>query len=116
MNNKNTDIMKNQYGSSYEGKVVNGIPHGKGIITYPKGDIYEGDMKRGLRHGKGTMTSPDGYKYEGEFRNDKQKNGLGTMTFPDGNIKSVVVKNDEFIMCCSPKDIINLIQKSKSIN
>ena len=46
MNNKNTDIMKNQYGSSYEGKVVNGIPHGKGIITYPKGDIYEGDMTK----------------------------------------------------------------------
>jgi hypothetical protein len=90
---KNTDVMKNQYGSSYEGEVVNGIPHGKGMISYLEGDKYEGDMKRGMKHGKGTLTTPDGYKYEGEFRNDKQKDGLGTMTFPNGNIKNVVVNN-----------------------
>ena len=31
-------------GYLYEGDVLDGIPHGRGKITFKTGDIYEGDF------------------------------------------------------------------------
>ena len=41
-------------GNRYEGHVVNGKPHGKGILYRADGDRYEGDFVDGKRTGKGT--------------------------------------------------------------
>ena len=37
-------------------------------ITYV-GGVYTGEIKDGLPHGKGTMTYPDGSKHEGIWKN-----------------------------------------------
>lgn len=40
-------------GGSYEGQTVDGIPHGKGRMTYKDGSYYDGDWSNGIMHGKG---------------------------------------------------------------
>ena len=66
--------------SSYEGRLKNGIPDGKGKMTSFDGKtVYEGNFKNGRKHGKGKVTYPDGTGYEGEFK-DGEKHGKGKMT------------------------------------
>ena len=40
-------------GDLYVGAVRNGVPHGKGVKTWPNGHRYEGDWNNGEREGKG---------------------------------------------------------------
>lgn len=40
-------------GGSYKGQTVDGIPHGKGRMTYKDGSYYDGDWSNGIMHGKG---------------------------------------------------------------
>ena len=42
-------------GIRYDGEFKNGLPHGKGAITYPNGDRYEGELKNGDKHGQWYM-------------------------------------------------------------
>ena len=101
-------------GSIYNGELMNGKPHGKGLITFgsdaPDIKTYEGDFFNGMAHGKGvttyhpeqngshfglyengyrqgkgTSTWPDGSIYEGNFDRDKF-HGLGKYTSPSGKI------------------------------
>ncbi len=54
--------------SYYEGQVVNGLRHGKGVYTNSKeGVVYEGEWKNGLRHGKGVLKYRNGSVYEGDW-------------------------------------------------
>ena len=39
-------------------------------LEFPNGAIYEGQVLDGKRHGKGIYTWKDGTKYEGSFEND----------------------------------------------
>ncbi|OPZ58557.1 MAG: MORN repeat protein [Candidatus Aminicenantes bacterium ADurb.Bin508] len=73
-------------GSKYEGEVVNGKPHGRGIQTKPDGGRYVGDWVDGKKHGKGVMTWPEGARYEGDFV-DGNFHGKGTYTWPEGYYK-----------------------------
>ena len=57
----------------YTGEVSDGVPHGKGIMTYP-------DEGPDNESGRGT--------YEGEWKEGKQ-NGQGTLFYPDGTISYV---------------------------
>ena len=74
-------------GSKYVGEWENGMQNGQGTYIYGKGrwegDKYEGGWKDGVMNGQGTFTFHDGGKYEGEFKDDK-RNGQGTYTYPDG--------------------------------
>jgi uncharacterized caspase-like protein len=56
--------------SSYEGQVVDGKPHGKGVQIHNNGDRYEGEWRHGLGHGKGYWYGADGHYVDGEWKND----------------------------------------------
>jgi len=60
----------------YEGDIVNGVPHGKGKLTFSSGGIYEGDFVWGKRTGKGKLIFSDNTFYEGDFE-DGNKTGKG---------------------------------------
>lgn len=71
----------------YEGELVNGRPHGRGVFLFNDGGRYEGDFVKGIISGKGAMdyTIPSsGYHYEGDFVNGN-RHGKGVYTFPSGN-------------------------------
>ena len=68
---------------SYDGEQINGLPFGKGKLTFKDGNVYEGDFQNGKMHGKGKLTWADGKVYEGEYKDDK-KDGQGTFTWSDG--------------------------------
>ena len=66
---------KNGVSFTYTGKIVDGMPEGKGTGHYPYGS-YTGEYKHGLRQGKGKFISTDGSnKYEGTFSNDSYEEG-----------------------------------------
>jgi hypothetical protein len=80
-------------GSSYEGQVVDGNPHGKGIQVREDGYRYEGEWKDGVSHGKGDMYGPEEHHYHGDWKNDVfdgfgiviNKHGRYEGGFVDGN-------------------------------
>ena len=71
----------------YVGKARNGIPNGKGELTYNEHDsrkYYKGDFKDGMRHGKGKLVFRNDAYYDGEWVNDKYE-GYGEESLPGGN-------------------------------
>lgn len=64
---------------SYEGEVVNGVPHGEGTSEHP-GETYAGHWHSGRRSGHGVATLFDGTTYRGDWRNGK-RNGFGTCEY-----------------------------------
>ena len=72
--------------TAYVGEFKDGLPHGKGTLTYSDGAVYSGGFKFGKEHGIGIFICfAHGSKYEGEFQNGK-KHGNGVYTYPDGVI------------------------------
>ncbi len=72
----------------YFGKTRNGIPNGKGEITYNEHDSrrsYKGDFKDGMRHGKGKLIFKNDASYDGEWMYDKY-DGYGEESLPGGNV------------------------------
>ena len=47
---------------------------------------YEGDLVAGKAHGRGVYTLANGNRYDGEFKDDKM-NGRGVKTFANGSPK-----------------------------
>jgi len=79
-------------GEVYQGQVVNGSRHGRGVQTFPSGDRYEGEVAdghitgngvwhfherityvgqvvNGSLHGQGVMSWSEGHRIDGTFRN-----------------------------------------------
>lgn len=75
-------FLRTEYGEgySYEGKLLNNLPHGNGIINYPNGDIRAiGEWKKGRLENYGKTFYQDGKTWEeGHFENGKL-NGLGKL-------------------------------------
>ncbi len=67
-------------GLKYSGKLLNGIPHGYGKLTWQNGDYYEGNFKFGKRNGQGKRVNVDGSEYSGDYIDDKP-HGRGKMLF-----------------------------------
>ena len=66
-------------GEFLEGRFVNGLVNGKGILINDKGDKYIGDFVDSRKHGKGELVSMS-IKYVGEFNNNKM-DGKGKINF-----------------------------------
>jgi len=68
--------------STYEGQLIDGIPNGKGRMTYGRGGFFHsGSYVNGLRHGKGKIIDGSGkILYDGEFKNDEKIDGKGKTT------------------------------------
>ena len=78
------DNLRISEGLKYTGEALDGLPHGKGTMTYPDGQVYVGEFKDGNCHGQGTMTNPNGSSYVGEFY-ENSRTGHGTEIFPSGH-------------------------------
>ena len=113
------------YGGEYSGELVEGKPHGYGVMRFPNGDLYEGewiegemdglgeyfiyDMQWGsftkkykgefskcLRHGKGCMIYEDFSKYQGNWQNN-QRTGHGVCWFANGDRFLGIWKFDQML-------------------
>jgi hypothetical protein len=77
-------------GLRYQGDVVNGRPHGRGVLEWPEDGPwrnekrYEGEFFEGNRHGRGVMTYRNGNRYEGDFAGGRFW-GKGTYIFLGGS-------------------------------
>jgi hypothetical protein len=67
---------------SYQGELLNQLPHGIGSCVYKSGYEYEGEYNAGLHHGSGRMKFPDGTIYQGEFF-ENSITGIGRFIWPN---------------------------------
>ena len=79
-------------GKFYDGEWKDGKFHGKGLAKFTNGESYEGQFEYGLRHGYGCNISSDGSKYEGNYVRDKRE-GQGTLQFASGDVYTGQWKN-----------------------
>jgi hypothetical protein len=105
----------NYRGGQYYGNIRNGIPHGKGTLTWTDGRKYDGMFKAGSFHGSGTYTWPNGDKFIGEWENDDAK-GYGYCLFNNGDRLEGVWSNTQ--SCTSATYIYSngVIEKGKVTN
>lgn len=66
-------------GSTYEGDVLNGMLHGKGLYIWPDGVRYTGDFQFNHLTGQGVYEWPDGSTYKGEVLSSL-RSGFGVFT------------------------------------
>jgi len=99
-----SDIVKLELadGSSYEGQVKDGMPHGKGIQVYSN-DVnpkffkrYEGEWKDGNPDGEGLGHHPNGSYFRGMWKNG-DLHGFGTMSYHDGTSLEGVFENGDAV-------------------
>jgi hypothetical protein len=81
---------------NYEGEMIDGKPHGKGIGSWDSGDRYEGCWRDGRQQGKGIYYYGGGGHYDGYWR-DGNKHGKGILDFEDGDYKDGKWENDHFL-------------------
>ena len=88
-------------GADYAGEVSDGVPHGKGTMTYPEEgpdnefgwSTCEGEWKEGMQNGQGTLLYQDGTaSYVGQWK-DGMHHGPGKWT-SDFNISEGIFKAD----------------------
>ncbi len=68
----------------YEGEWENGQFHGRGILRFSNENRYEGQWNQGKLHGQGIKFFASGAKYEGGFINGNY-HGQGTIRYDDGS-------------------------------
>jgi hypothetical protein len=73
-------------GSSYKGDIDNGVPHGKGLMTWVDGSTYDGEWLDGVHHGFGKYTWADGTHYVGEWFEGRM-HGPGELTYASGAVQ-----------------------------
>jgi len=62
-------------GSHYEGRVVRGLPDGRGREVRPDGTVLEGSFHQGKLHGSGRVTDAQGHTETGEWE-DGELSGI----------------------------------------
>merc|ERR1712142_1128852 len=67
------------------GELREGSYDGQGKYVWACGKVYEGSFVNGLPYGKGVMTYPEGYVYEGRFYNGEMTSG-GTYYTEEGGV------------------------------
>ena len=97
---QNIEYPQNETISKYEGSVKNGVPWGKGTLTYKNGDIYLGEFENGEKNGFGLLIFAEDDEdeaqltFRGIFEND-QRQGNGTMIWKNGEKYVGNWKNDQ---------------------
>ena len=79
-------------GFVYEGKIENGLRHGRGKCKYEDGAVYNGEFQKGKAEGRGVFTSSLGEVYDGEWKAGL-KEGRGIWKSPNGDIYDGEFKN-----------------------
>ena len=79
-------------GNTYDGEMVYGIPHGKGLMKFSGGDEYLGEFIKGKMHGKGAILLVNGDSYHGQWQ-EGEAHGDGTYRKSDGSNFSGKFKN-----------------------
>lgn len=69
----------------YEGEWRKNEAHGRGILRFTNGDTFEGQWQEGLLHGQVVLTYANGARYEGGYAKGK-KHGRGSFRDPEGNM------------------------------
>ncbi len=82
-------------GKVYEGELVNGIKHGKGVFIMPDSTIYDGTWRNDSMIGIATIINIKG-KFVGEIKENGIKHGEGKMVFNDSSAFVGSFKDDEF--------------------
>ena len=72
-----------KYNETFDGDLLKGIRHGKGVYKYDDGTTYTGNWVHGKKHGQGRLEMASGEVYDGEWKDDKM-HGYGVHLFPDG--------------------------------
>lgn len=67
----------------YVGKLVKGLRHGHGALSWCDGRRYTGQFTADRFEGEAVMEWPDGRMYTGQYRSNR-KHGLGVFRWPDG--------------------------------
>jgi hypothetical protein len=67
----------------YEGDVVQGFGHGRGVVREEGGKKFAGDIVNGMPSGYGTISEPGSFRFDGEVLNGKQRAGI--LIREDGN-------------------------------
>jgi hypothetical protein len=70
----------------YIGEEENGVPNGKGNLTYKSGTIYIGSFIDGKQDGYGEMYESNGSIYKGEWKGNA-RNGKGVYVWGEGKWK-----------------------------
>lgn len=84
-------------GCKYEGKFVDGMMDGVGILKDKKDRVfYEGEFKEGLRHGKGRFNTKSGIVYEGMWVKGKRE-GHGRETNKRGTKYIGMYEDDRIV-------------------
>ncbi len=78
-------VLTTRKGLVYAGRWRNGEMHGHGDLHYANGDHYAGEFSYGLSHGDGRLAQAGGEIYEGRFR-DGERHGTGRLTTPGGGV------------------------------
>ena len=71
-------------GESYEGDMIDGVPHGVGTRTAPSGRKYRGQFQNGMRHGAGRMVLATGENLQGTFLRRGNLTGEGKIELQGG--------------------------------
>jgi hypothetical protein len=69
----------------YEGELLEGQRHGKGVMKFWNGNMYCGEFLRDRFEGSGAYSWADGRTFKGEFKED-QICGKGIARWPDGKV------------------------------
>ncbi|MCA9567805.1 MAG: hypothetical protein KC656_08175 [Myxococcales bacterium] len=70
-------------GQGYEGPLVDGLPNGRGRLTYADGTVLEGDFVDGEPHGQASIRHPSGATFRGRMEHGRAVEGR--LTQPDGS-------------------------------
>lgn len=83
-------------GKVYEGELVNGVKHGKGIFIMPDSTIYNGNWRNDSMVGTATIIKMNKSKFVGEVKDNGIKHGEGNMIFNDSSTFVGSFYDDEF--------------------
>lgn len=83
--NSSADIISYENGDVYEGKVMDNIRQGRGVLKKSNGDVFEGIWVNDDIPSNSNVTYSCGGHYRGNLKN-LQRDGLGKFVYSNGDI------------------------------